>query len=477
MSNSNLELSILKVLCNNRKHAVDFVSECDAKLFSPDVWNFANLLLGYIKTYKDVPTLRILTERLSKGNNAEHVKYVADLWNKVDQVQYDDREYKYDLEKLKNRYAETEFGKLKDYLAKGDKIDVQRAVLETQKIIQSIKGLKEPKSYDRRTLRGSVEEFRDEFNAKLKDPNFDKGIPTGYSFLDSATDGLRAGEMLLIGGESGHGKSMFLMNMALQMWMQNNTVDMTENFTKGYNVLYFSLEMPRKPCRNRILSRLAGIPSKIIRNPVTKDKKVKLNQEQREKLKSALQFIEKYPYEFEIIDVPRGASAERIEALLEEAKLEFNPDIIVVDYLGIMDDPDGKELDDWLKLGIISGKLHEIARVHNVIMLSAVQLNRMKPNKEVEEKIGMHRIGRSALIMHHANIAIQIEARPNEKQYPDLLYHLIKNRDGELGKGKLIKNFACGTLLDDRLDTEEEDVGYEFTDFDDLSEKIEFFDI
>lgn len=140
-------------------------------------------------------------------------------------------------------------------------------------------------------------------------------------------------------------------------------------------------------------------------------------------------------------------------------------------------DDDSKD-DDWLKLGKIAGKVHELARVHNTIVLSAVQLNRSKASsKDTEDRIGMHRIGRSALIMTHANIGIQIETRPNEKNYPDMYYHLIKNRDGEQGKGKLIKNLSCGTLLDDEIKVEDEDVGYDFTDVDDISEKIEFLDI
>jgi hypothetical protein len=77
--------------------------------------------------------------------------------------------------------------------------------------------------------------------------------------------------------------------------------------------------------------------------------------------------------------------------------------------------------------------------------------------------------------MQNANIAIQIETRSNEKQYPDMYYHVIKNRDGELGKGKVIKNLSCGTLLDEKI--EEDDTTFEMRDPDDISEKIELFDI
>jgi replicative DNA helicase len=224
--------------------------------------------------------------------------------------------------------------------------------------------------------------------------------------------------------------------------------------------------MPFKPCLNRVLSRLSGAPSKLIRN-------AKLNPLDAGRLKRSLKFINKYPNHFEIVDIPRGATMESLEMIYEDAKAYYDPKIIVIDYLGLMD-YEGADMDDWLKLGKIAEKVHEFARVHNVIVLSAVQLNRAKAAKE-EDKIGLHRIGRSALIMQNANIAVQIETRANEKHFPDMKYHVIKNRDGELGNATLVKNLACGTLLDNKM--EESDVKFEMRDPDDISERIEEMDI
>jgi replicative DNA helicase len=291
---------------------------------------------------------------------------------------------------------------------------------------------------------------------------------TGYSFLDDATGGLRSGELLLIGAETGAGKSLLLMNMAIQMWMQKNTID-SDSFSNGYNILYFSLEMPFKPCLNRILSRLSSNPSKAIRN-------AKLTTPEAEKLKQALRFINKYPNQFEIIDIPRGATMETIEQMYEEAKAHFQPHVVVIDYLGLMEYEESGEMEDWLKLGHISAKMHEFSRVHNVIVLSALQLNRPKSNKE-EDRIGLHRIGRSSMIMQNANIGIQIETRQNEKDYPDMIYHIIKNRDANTGKGILIKNLSCGTLVDSAANSEESDVSFEERNPDDISGQIEALDI
>jgi len=468
--NYNLDLVILKTLITNKKHALDFATECDPKLFSPDVWNFANLVVGYVKTYKELPTLRVIVEKLEKGSNDRLIDSVKKVWSSLDSVEYNDKEYKHDLEKIKKRFAEKQIIAVKEKLASIEpgSMDINRAVGELQKTVQAIKSLNQTRAYERKTLKEAVPIFREEYNAKMDDPHFDRGIKTGYSYFDHVTDGLRPGELVLIGGESGGGKSMLLMNMAVQLWMQENTIYTDEaNFTGGNSVLYFSLEMPFKPCLNRVLARMSSAPSKLIRN-------AKLNPEEASKLKRSLKFITKYPHQFEIVDIPRGATMESLELIYEEAKVHYDPKIVVIDYLGLMD-YESAELDDWLKLGKIAEKIHEFARVHNLIVLSAVQLNRAKGGKEMEDKIGLHRIGRSALIMQNANIAIQIETRPNEKQYPDMYYHLIKNRDGELGKGKLIKNLACGTLLDDKID--DDDTEFYDRDPDDISEKLDLLDL
>ncbi len=469
MSLDNLDMRVLKTIITNKKFGLDFANESDPKLFSGDLWNFANVVVGYIRTHKDLPTLRVINEKLGKGNNDNLLKKINIVWEDLQKVQVDDKEYKHDLEKLKKRFAEKQLMELVSNFGKLDpgNIDVNKAVSELQKTTQSIKGLSQVRTFERRTLKDDVPFFREEYNAKLADPNFDAGILTGYSFLDHVTGGLRAGELLLIGGESGGGKSMLLMNMALQIWLGNNTIDMEDNFLPGNNVMYFSLEMPFKPCRNRVLGRLSSNPTKSIRT-------AKLNKEEAVKLKQVLKFVSKYPNQFEIVDIPRGATMEHLEMLFEEAKIMYDPKVIVIDYLGLMDYEGGKDMDDWLKLGKIAERIHEFARVHNVTVLSAVQLNRPKGSKE-EDKIGLHRIGRSALIMTNANIAIQIETRANEKNFPDMKYHVIKNRDGELGDGRLIKNLACGTLIDEK--TEEDPTTFEMRDPDDISEKIELLDI
>jgi len=464
MNYSELDLIILKELISNKNHALDFVSDCDSSLFQPECWNAAHIIISYIKTYKEIPTLKVLTEKLQKGNN-KVVDYLKNVWQEIENVNSISIEFKFNVEKIKKRFAEKQIILAKDNLLKFESgMDITVPVKELQKTVQSIKNLNKIKTFTKMTLKDYVPIFREEYNAKLNDPNFDAGILTGYSFLDSATDGLRPGEMLLIAAESGGGKSMLLMNMAVQIWLQSNSIEMESNWNNGYNILYFSLEMPYKLCTNRILARLSGVPTKKI-------KKANLNAEQATKLKKALRFISKYPYQFDIIDLPRGATIQTIEQIYEETKNFYTPHIVVIDYIGLME-YESNSLDDWLKLGKISESCHEFGRVHNCNVLSAVQLNRVK-GKEIEDRVGLHRIGRSGLIMHNADIGIQINKRANEENYSDMEAYLIKLREGPLNKGRFIKNMACASLLDDK---QEEDYNNSTEAFD-ISEQAEALDI
>lgn len=463
-----LDLTILKTLISDKKRALDFVNECDTKVFSSELWNFSNIVVSYLRTYKELPTLRVIEEKLSRGNNTHLLESVRKTWDQLNRINAPDSEYKFELEKIKQRFAEKQLTALKDKLAGQEPgtMDITKSMAEIQKTMQSIKGLNEVKSYERKTIKGARASFIEKFNAKRSNPKVDSGLMTGYSFFDFSTNGIKAADFILIAGESGFGKSMLLNNMAVQTWMQKNTLDMTSGFTEGKNIVYFSLEMPYEDCFNRLLSRLSGVPTRKIDEPST------INKEELAKIQQALAFIKEYPYEFEIIDIV-DACANDIDLILND--INYQIDALFIDYLGIMKPNEKGEEQDWLKQGIIAYETRGIARRRSLPIFSAVQLNRKAQAKDSAENIGLSRLARSATIATHATHVVQIENRANEENYPDFLYHLIKNRKGPKGKGRLIKNLACATLLDEAMP--EDHTFFPMQDPDDISDKIELLDI
>ena len=465
MNTIDLDLSILKVLVSNKRQALDFVNDCDTKLFGSSYWNFANLLVGYIKTYKDIPTLRVIEDRLSKGKNEKIIENVKTIWKQLDSISYDDKEYKYDLEKLKNRYSELEISNAADELSKMREgaIDIKKATSKLQTALQNIKSVTQTKTYESKDIKEYLPLFVDKFNYKKNNPNIDSGIKTGYSFFDFSTNGVKEADFIIIAGESGFGKSLFLSNIGIQTWLQENTVDKIDNFSTGKNIIYFSLEMPFEDCFIRVLSRLSGIPARKIENAT-------INKEEKNKLKKVLDFINAYPYQFKIVDIPDACSND-LEKIMVDMGVNF--DILFVDYIGIMRTNEDKEEQDWLKQGIIAYELRAIGRKYKLPIFSAAQLNRKSSTKDASDNIGLNRLARSGTIATHATTVIQIENRMNEENYPDFIYHIIKQRKGIKGKGKLIKNLSCATLLD-ISPSENGEIDVKFTNYnDDISQEMD----
>jgi replicative DNA helicase len=438
------DVRILKGILSDNSVAREFAGTYDHSLFFGSAKDFAKKVIEYIRQYKSLPTKRVLVEKYP--SESDSIEFV---WDKVGEAEYNSEEFRYDLDKLKDRYANKKITSLKNHIEglelSEEEADIDRTIRRIRSQLDDAERVRKGQRqvYTQKTLREYMPEFVEDFGRKAKNPELGQGILTGYSYLDYVTNGLLPAQMLIIGGESASGKSMLLNNMAIQMWMQKNSIySSSEHFSKGYNIMYFSLEMPYAACFRRTMARLADLPIYGLRDS-------KIPADKIDQLNAAANFIRKFPNEFEIVDIPRGVTVEMIEARFNEAVSKGRvPDVVAVDYLGLMEATDIQG-DDWLRLGYISGKLHEFARAYNVTVITAVQLNRpQKSVKDSADLIGMHRIGRSSLIMHHADIGIQIESRREEDTYSDLKFHIIKNRDGQLGKHTLVKKFQNATVKD-----------------------------
>lgn len=448
---SDLDFNILKTITSNKSKAVAFAREFDESMFSYELRENAKFVLDFIKSYKTTPSKRTLIARYAE--TPEQLNKIDSFWQDIENHSYDDKDFEYDVGELKNRFKIKTVKKMKDSLE--DKMsegaDPDVILKEMALNIQKANVLNGGRTHIQMSAGDYIEQFNDRYESKKNSSVESPEILTGYSMIDAVTGGFSPAELIVIGGETNAGKSMLLSNMSIQMWMQGNTVDTSpEDFKRGYNVLYFSLEMPYEDCFDRFLARVADIPQRSIRD-------AKLNEEQIEKMKKGLKFIDEYQKagnHFNIVDVPRNVTIEEVELRYQDAILQFRPDIVVVDYMGLMHDPAKAKEQDWLKMGAIAASLHEFSRAFDVVMLTAVQLtdikrgSKNKGDQDESQKVGVHRIGRSSHIMHHVNIGIQIETRLNERSLEDMRYHVIKNRKGPLGQGNLIKNFECASLYD-----------------------------
>lgn len=452
-----LDLKILKGILTDKVNALTFSYRYDHTLFDQDSERFAKLVLDYTKHFRQPPTKRTLLDR--HKHNSHLTALIESAWDEVDELDYNTNEFNYDLSLLKQRYQERAVEEIRSKAAQEDPdnpVNPEEYFNKLSLEINKVVSLDMERTHTQKPVGDFIDEFEEGYTARKQNPEQSPEIKTGYSMIDSVAGGVSPGELIMIGGETNSGKSMLLNNMAKQIWMQENTLDMDGNFHRGYNVLYFSLEMPYQDCFIRFLASLANVPQRSLQKSC-------LTPDEERKVKQAYKFIKKYQengYYFDIVDVPRNLTIEEVELRYHDAMLRYRPDVVVVDYMGLMHSKALAKEQDWLKLGGISSSLHEFARAYDCVVITAAQLTDLKRNsnsgsKDEGSRVGVHRWGRSSLIMHNVNLGIQIETRPNERSFPDLKVHIVKNRKGPLGQGNLVKNFANASLVDVPYDQNE----------------------
>ena len=440
---NKLDLSIFKALLSNNVIALEFAYMYNHDLFESELKLFAKLMLGYMKAFKSVPTRRVLVE----WHGENYSDLINRVFDKIEQLDYNTQEYRFDLERLKKRYVNRTLEEIKSIPE--DSNDPNQAFKDMSLKIQTIKAIKEGKGYIQQTVKEHIPEFRERYKAKAECPTQSDRIMCHYSAIDRSIGGFAPADLFLIGGETSAGKSLLLMNMGIQMWKQRNEIwTNPEDIERGYNIAYFSLEMPYEDCFSRFMARLADVPERHLID-------AKLTPEEQDRVSKAEEFIERFPYMFDIIDMPRDVTIDEIEVRYNDALLKYRPDVVIVDYMGLMRSPNHARDQDWLKMGHLGGELHEFGRAYSVVMGSAVQLTDVQrgSKEDVQKKttgvrVGLHRVGRSSHIMHHATLGIQIESRRGEDSYGDLIYHIIKNRRGKRLKATLNKNLTHCSLTD-----------------------------
>jgi replicative DNA helicase len=324
-------------------------------------------------------------------------------------------------------------------------------VAETNKLMEAtlteIHSITRQEVLDEGSVGQDVVNIFREYEAIAANPNQFRGVLSGFPSLDAITNGFNPGELILLGGFAGTGKSLLCMNMAINAWLGSNTIETDlDNFaTDGKNVLYFTLEMPRS---NRgEISSAANLNKRIIscvgRVPNTEMRKGALDEAARERFKNTCRFIKRYDQQKKlyVVDMPRGVRMEDLESKYLELRDQFRPDLVIVDYLGLMETAEDDA--DHESQGKIAAKAHEFARVYEVPVISPVQLNRpgVANHSLSKQNYNTTRISRSDRVGHNANIIMMIECRDNERSYPDMPIHFAKLRDGDGQSIILMKDF------------------------------------
>ena len=444
MIESNLDVFILSLSLKDKKYAMELFNNTQAEYFSKRYrWLFNEIKHYFADPFiKEIPSWNMIKEHLvAQQITPEKIAKCSEIYNEVLTTTSDEKEFTWNLSKIKTRYNEELHSGLIKSLTEvfSTGIDPVQKLEKLNGLVKkttvSVDAIFKRQTYKEGSLSQSVEERRNYYNQVEANPDLSKGLQTGFKTFDRNSGGLKSGELLVIVGNSGTGKSILMHNIGVNAYLgSNNPTKTNHTFEEdGKNVLYFSLEMPKPAIERRVDSCMAKVYYNELRD-------AKLCEQDKERYFNVLDFQLRYPKKFHIIDMPRGVTARDIELkYVELCETQFKPDLVIVDYMGIMSSNDPAD-SDWLSLGNISAQLHEFARVYDTIVVTGAQANRPKEGSKAE--YSTNRVARSDMLVSNANIILQIAFRDNESTRTDMPIYTIKMRDGAQDPFFLCKDFG-----------------------------------
>lgn len=203
------------------------------------------------------------------------------------------------------------------------------------------------------TAREAYKRFMEVMRERL-DAGETPGLPTGIHQLDAIGGGMRSGEFWVICGETSAGKSALSYQMALP------------SIENGLNVLIFTLEMGSEEVLARLVSAKGRIDLGTLMTPKG------MNHGDRLAIEKAGKSI--IDSKLKICDEP-NISIDFICAQSEQASEMDNVDLIVVDYIQLLEGDKRKGETREQELARSSRRLKQLAKKLKCPVISPAQLN------------------------------------------------------------------------------------------------------
>ena len=254
------------------------------------------------------------------------------------------------------------------------------------------------------------------------------GLPTGFDSLNNVTLGYKPGDLIILGAQTGHGKTAFALHTAKAVTIEHKA-----------NILYLNTEMSRV----QIALRWGSI----------------LSQVEHEKLRSGDLTSGEFSKVLQGYSVLSGSgfysypcpnlTPEKIVSIGRKFKAQYDIKMMILDYVGRMEKltPNYAE---WQILEQIVKTQKMLAQNLEIAVMCLVQLN------EDGSLQGARRMKNECDLMLKMVPVSNEEIEQNEKlkKFRDVNYRLIidKNRDGRSGIDIMIHfDKARQTLRDARL--------------------------
>ncbi|MBS6106707.1 MULTISPECIES: replicative DNA helicase [Anaerococcus] len=268
----------------------------------------------------------------------------------------------------------------------------------------------------------------------LNDGNI-TGVTTGLETIDIKLSGLQPSQLILLAARPAMGKTALGLTMA---W----------NAAKeGKSVAFFSLEMSTLQLNYRLLSMVSMIDLEQVMNGRIKDDEWELL------FRATKQIAAKDLY----VDETPGITLSEMRSKLKRLKAEVGVDLVVIDYLQLMQ-ADGYQENRQNEIASISRGLKTLSKELNCPILSLAQLSR-EADKRADHKPILSDLRESGAIEQDADVVMLLyrEDYYDEENNPNIAKVIVaKHRNGATGILDLFFNKPCTTFRD--LSYKEENV-------------------
>ncbi len=250
------------------------------------------------------------------------------------------------------------------------------------------------------------------------------GVPTGIAGLDQKLLGLQPGALIVLAARPSVGKTAFALNVATHAAVKG-----------GRRVAVFSLEMPAEQLALRILASEAKLDFWRMTQGLLQSNDWERIMSHGDRISSSRIWL----------DDNFVLSPVELRAKCRKVKREGGLDLVVVDYLQLMNAPGAQSREQ--EIAIISRSLKSLAKELGVPILALSQLNRSVEKRKGEPPM-LSDLRESGAIEQDADVVMFLH-RPEDKDGGDgaptgkadvqeIELHIAKQRQGPTGVVELV---------------------------------------
>ena len=302
-----------------------------------------------------------------------------------------------------------------------------------------------------------VEPMVDQFGEILENNEAVTGLATGFTDLDELIAGLHPSDFIILAARPSMGKTALALNIAENVALRGAKADEPPK-----RIIFFSLEMSREQLVQRMICTEANVSKHDLR--LRKSSKTKTNtddtaaeKELQNKKLAVMDRIweasDKLANSNVYIDDTPGLTIQEMRAKVRRLKAESGVDLIVIDYLQLMQAPSVRNNGEnrQREVSDISRGLKAMARELNVPVLALSQLSRSVETRQVKKPM-LSDLRESGSLEQDADLVMFLyreDYYKNKDTSPTHLTELIvaKHRNGPTGKVDLFFKNDCTRFI------------------------------